>query len=166
VSRFCVYFSFFILDCSPFCHTMLHHGSCPLARSWESPEPCGSPGNCCRVKVGGVGVEGIMLGWRWKSWSTSIILEDRIACMLLPLPTSDLEVPTTTTARCGPICIVEGRSFIWRTPRRSQASLKHRLGFNAPLTTHRLREQTLQRDCSKYRRPSKRKRRVSSAAPH
>jgi len=50
--------------------------------------------------------------------------------MPLPLPTSDLEVSTPATARCGPICIFEGGSFIWRTPRPSQASLGSRIYCN------------------------------------
>jgi len=35
------------------------------------------------------------------------------------------EVPTPATARCGPICTFEGKSFIWWTPRWFQASLNN-----------------------------------------
>ena len=53
-------------------------------------------------------------------------LEDWIACMLHPLPTSDLEVPMPATTRCCPICSFEGGSFKWRTLQRFQDSLNTR----------------------------------------
>ena len=43
-------------------------------------------------------------------------LEDRIACTALPVPTPDLKVPPPATARCGPIRICEGGSFMKDLP--------------------------------------------------
>ena len=40
----------------------------------------------------------------------------RIACMALPVPPPDLEVPPSATGRCDPIKIFQGGSAKWQTP--------------------------------------------------
>jgi len=39
-------------------------------------------------------------------------MEDRIACIILPVLPPDLEVLPPAAARCGPICVFEEGSFI------------------------------------------------------
>jgi len=56
--------------------------------------------NSCKVKVSGVGVEGMMT--LRKDWSTYVRLKDWITCMALPVLPPDLEVLLPATIHCDP----------------------------------------------------------------
>jgi len=81
--------------------------------------------NGYRVKVGGVCVEGMMkLNFFGELCETEGLDSLRCtyevhvwgACMPLPVPTPDLEVPTPSTTHCGPIRIFQGGPLIRSIP--------------------------------------------------